>query len=192
MLDAIVATGGSRWDAMVTAIRGGFPKDMIPLIRNIPDKLIATYGKDVKDAMTNFARHAARDSDGANAALAAFMTDRSVDKLAIRRRAWIRGLPAGLSIDGNLNLYCCKTFRSLSERIRVRGDLWLLECPAWDGRIPPDAQVSCKVFTDWHPAGITLMEWRSAHPDGEAPAVGMACVLTPWDEALAGIKVGAP
>jgi hypothetical protein len=184
------ATGMPRWDALLMLVGGGVPASTLPDLNGVPERLRIRYA-DVDEGILAFARHAGHDPDGANAALAAFLGNRMVDKLALRRREWVRALPAGLEVRGNLNLYCCEAFRSLAARLRVRGDLRLLECPAWDGTIPPDAQVTGKVVTDTHPKGTPLAAWRLEHPQGERPDRLAAGPAPPWDQAVACVLAGA-
>jgi hypothetical protein len=75
-------------------------------------------------------------------------------------------LPPGLVV-GDLSLNACDRLRSLPDGLVVADNLSVTLCPAWDGRIPDDAQVAGKVITNTHRRGIPLARWRALHPGGE-------------------------
>jgi hypothetical protein len=86
----------------------------------------------------------------------------------------IRSLPEGLALGGGLNLHrtLIRTLPlglrvGLEPMLRMLAKLDLRECPEWDGHIPEDAEILGMVVTDMHPRGITLKDWRTAHPYGE-------------------------
>jgi hypothetical protein len=108
---------------------------------------------------------------------------------------WLDRLPDGLAIEGYLSLKGT-AIQVLPERLQVGTnalrasahpeslglrppppspgpvrDLWnalvLTGCFLWDGQVPASAQVGGYLFTDRHPHGIRLDEWRGHHPRGE-------------------------
>jgi hypothetical protein len=81
----------------------------------------------------------------------------------------LAALPEGLNVWGNLILTGAPIV-TLPAGLRVAGgNLFLNDCHAWDGKIPPDAQVKALgiLYTPRHPEGISLSDWRSLHPRGE-------------------------
>jgi hypothetical protein len=75
-------------------------------------------------------------------------------------------LPDGLRVGGSLNLRST-SIKTLPPGLVVGRNLTLMDCSAWDGRIPDDTVVNDYVFTDrWH-EGITLADWRQWHGQGE-------------------------
>jgi hypothetical protein len=91
----------------------------------------------------------------------------------------LTSLPDGLSVGGDLWL-AGSGLRSLPKGLRVDGDVNLMKCPRWDRRIPPDARIGGKIHSDWglpkndptpmSDRALTLAEWRSIHPEDEGPA----------------------
>jgi hypothetical protein len=80
-------------------------------------------------------------------------------------------LPARLRVGGKLTFDECKGPLTLPMGLEV-GDLQILRCPKWDGRIPADTRVAGSVITERHPyPGLSLAAWREAHPDREEPIV---------------------
>jgi hypothetical protein len=75
-------------------------------------------------------------------------------------------LPRGLFVGGYLNLHG-SGIRTLPTDLRVGETLTLTGCQAWDGRIPKAARLGEWVYTDMHPNGVRLDEWRELHPRGE-------------------------
>jgi hypothetical protein len=74
-------------------------------------------------------------------------------------------LPDGLALAGRLDL-ANTPIASLPGHLAV-GELNLLGCLRWNGWIPDSAQVGKRIFTDGHPDGVGLEEWRRRHPYGE-------------------------
>lgn len=125
----------------------------------------------------------------ANRWLQAWLRGRRVPgSLVLAGHDWAERLPEGLDLEGDLMLSCSPLavlpgrlqvggelwldrsgIGSLPEGLAVGGSLWLRRCRAWDGRIPQDARVQARVFTDRHPGGLPLAEWRPRYPLGERP-----------------------
>jgi hypothetical protein len=108
--------------------------------------------------------------------------------LNLSYRDWVLTLPEALDVEGNLMLPCKGIERlprdlkigsnlwlerspivSLPEGLDVRFSIWLRRCRDWDGRIPADARVGGRVFSDRHIQGVPLAEWRARYPLGERP-----------------------
>jgi hypothetical protein len=49
----------------------------------------------------------------------------------------------------------------------IGGVLDLRDCANWDGLLPDDLVVGKQVMTPSHPMGVSLAQWRQAHPKGE-------------------------
>jgi hypothetical protein len=77
----------------------------------------------------------------------------------------VRSLPEGLQVGQGLLLFG-ETIQTLPEGLRVGGELDLKGCGAWDGRIPPDAEVGGKIRSNCHSKDLTLKQWRAKFPDG--------------------------
>jgi hypothetical protein len=75
-------------------------------------------------------------------------------------------LPPGLRVQGDLLLFFAP-IQSLPAGLKVEGCLGLEGCRDWDGKIPADAQVGKVLWTDRHPDGLLLVDWRRLHPHGE-------------------------
>jgi hypothetical protein len=80
--------------------------------------------------------------------------------------AWVRELSPGLRVGGNAFL-AHSQIAALPGRLIVGGDLDMEGCHVWNGRIPQDARVGGRVYTDRHPGGVALDAWRHLHPRGE-------------------------
>jgi hypothetical protein len=78
---------------------------------------------------------------------------------------WVTALPDGVRVAGWLDLRGSGLV-SLPAGLKVEV-LDLHGCERWDGRIPADAKVSGKVYTDGHFKGILLRDWHRLHPNGE-------------------------
>lgn len=87
--------------------------------------------------------------------------------LAMEACSGLKSLPCGLTVSGSLLLNECCALVSLPTGMVVGSNLQLNDCPAWDGKIPADAIICGNVITDGEPDGVSLSEWRKAHPDGE-------------------------
>jgi hypothetical protein len=69
-------------------------------------------------------------------------------------------LPDGFAVRGHLGLRGCRSLVALPQGLDVGDDLFLEGCAAWDGVIPPDAQVGNRIFSDRTPLGLSLPSWR--------------------------------
>jgi hypothetical protein len=78
----------------------------------------------------------------------------------------VGALPDNLVLTHSLNLHFCP-IKTLPAGLVVGRNLTLLDCEQWDGWIPADTVVKDFLFTDEHPDGLILAEWRSRHPHGE-------------------------
>jgi hypothetical protein len=91
----------------------------------------------------------------------------------INRVASEFALPSRLRVGGILCISESRKFVSLPPGLEVFGELKLVNVPSWNRSIPDDAIVHGRVFTPCHPdpKGITLHDWRIAHPKGVEPPV---------------------
>jgi hypothetical protein len=97
-----MATGASRWDALVALAEAGGEAALAPL--GIPAKSLKAY-LEFKDARAAFDRLAKRDPVGANLALNAYLEGRTLDdNVVLKGRPWITSLPEGLRVMGFLRL----------------------------------------------------------------------------------------
>jgi hypothetical protein len=76
-------------------------------------------------------------------------------------------LPEDLDLEGWCDLKGRLAFQRLPERMSIGMSLFLQGCRSWDGIIPEGITIARRVFTDTHPGGIDLDEWRHWHPKGE-------------------------
>jgi hypothetical protein len=101
---ALMAMGLCRWDAMVALVEGGVPAAAFPGLESVPkealkEPYLAAGGAGVLDQI------AKADGDLANAILNLYLEGRTCEGgLHIGNRPWIRSLPAGLRVGGDLNL----------------------------------------------------------------------------------------
>jgi hypothetical protein len=182
-LDALLATGAGVGEAL-GHVAATFGPDAVrhrlaEVLRGTPTALATAFLDDV----------ACGDADLAQWGLARWLEGRNRRvgaDLDLQGRAWVTALPLGLVVEGRLWLQdgC---LAGLPGGLQVKGDLWLMDtplavlpddlkvggrldmggCRSWDGRIPRDAKVKGRVFTDAHRNGIPLKEWHRLHPHGE-------------------------
>jgi hypothetical protein len=181
---ALMATGATRWEALVAVAQGADPK---ACVQGVPVALLRPF-RSQEEALETF-RYA--EPDGANAAFQAFFTWRRLGQsLQLAGHEWLRALPATLErVDGDLVLQDT-AIRFLPEGLRVEDTLWLRgsalvslpqrlevgwlldlrDCAAWDGLVSKAVGAGGGLLTDTHPDGITLSDWHSWHPQGERAA----------------------
>ena len=76
----------------------------------------------------------------------------------------LSALPTGLKVEEELSIQGCPTFESLPLEFQIGGDVEIRDCTSWNGRIPACAKIGGRIITDGHPEGISLADWREAHP----------------------------
>jgi hypothetical protein len=163
-LAALRATGVGEWEALgelhALAPALALPR-ILPAMTELDYPLTIIR---VCDAL------ALASPDGANAALNAALPNvvRVRDSVRLSNRAWVRSLP-DLCVHGALDLDRCVNLATLPKRLDIEFSLKLQGCASWDGKIPKKAWVAGNLFTDRHPEGIRLDEWRRLHPRGERP-----------------------
>ncbi len=179
-----VVLGMPRWEAAGRAAEAGWLEELQPLWDSYARRvtrsgtLIRTLDQVAEGSRTV-----------ANRWLQTWLQGRRVPgSLVLACHDWAEGLPEGLDLEGDLMLSCSPLaalpgrlkvggelwldrsgIRALPEGLEVGGSLWLRRCRGWDGLIPPDARVRSRVFTDRHPRGLPLAEWRPRYPLGERP-----------------------
>jgi hypothetical protein len=174
-LNAILATGASRWEAFglatqalgEAAARPHWDRWAQGIQRSDTIvRALAEVGRVVPETANAWF----------NAWLAAWLkvNVRILGDLDLSGQAWLRSLPKhlwtrepadDLKQSGSLDLSLTGIV-SLPEDLRVEGDLFMAGCPHWDGRIPKGVE-SLEVVTDAHPQGAYLKDWRKLHPEGE-------------------------
>jgi hypothetical protein len=100
-----------------------------------------------------------------------------------------------LDLEGNGHLV------TLGKGLQVADGINLRRCPAWDGRLPVDAQIGGTIYSDRYPRGTWIVTWRTLFPDGECTFVpgpdpwARATALLEhlsWEQALRHIAQGLP
>ena len=179
-----VMLGLPKWAAAGCAAEAGWLEEIEPLWDRYAKRVLwpGTLLKTLDEVAEGSPRTAGRW-------LKSWLTDRRVPgTLSLGGRAWALDLPWGMDLEGGLMLDA-SPIQALPERLRVGADLyldrsliaslprglkvgaglWLRHCPHWDGRIPEDARVEGRVFTEPHPHGLRLEAWRARFPLGERP-----------------------
>ena len=184
MLLAIEATGASRLEALAwTAERYG-PK----AVQSYWESWARINADTPAAVIRSLGELAVASPEAAQVWFNRWGEDRQVDHLHAEGCAWITTLPHGLSankhlwldrsgitslpdgltLGGNLDLSQTPIV-ALPEGLDVGGYLFLVGCPAWDGRIPENVRLCKGLMTNRYPDGLTLKDWREFHPDGEPP-----------------------
>jgi hypothetical protein len=197
-LDALLATGLSRWDAMVALVAAGVKPAAFPDLRGVPRAALCPFPS-LGDALYRFHTLAQKRPEAGNAALNAYLKGVTVaDNLRLSNQRWVTALPSGLRVERILDLQGTGVTAlpeglesggtldlrgtpivSLPAGLAAYRGLLLTGCRAWDGRIPEDlrtqgprpnvATLTWTLHTDAHPDGLTLPAWRALHPHGERP-----------------------
>jgi hypothetical protein len=133
-------------------------------------------GEDLDADGLNLVRVAADLKVGGNLDLRRTLVGSLPDHFQVGGSFWLtetslRLLPDDLQVGKSLWLGETPLQR-LPNGLRVGDNLGLEGCRSWDGRIPEDAVIGGRVFTDRHGEGLLLADWRLLHPVGERPAVG--------------------
>jgi hypothetical protein len=187
MITALIATGSSRWDALLT-VKNLTSRKRYPNLDGVPRVALCPFINE-EVALRAFRKLAAKDPIGANAALNAYLEGRSVDGedgLWLDGCAWVTSFPPGVFCFGPLSLKGTAVtalpdglngewidlsntpIRSLPAGLNAFRSLMLEGCVAWDGQIPEDAAVGISVVTDAHRGDLlSLRAWRACHPQGE-------------------------
>jgi hypothetical protein len=188
---ALLATGMLRWDAMLTLVEGGgVDPRCIPGLEGVPPDTVKTMNLD--DFYLTIAIVGEKDPEGCNAFVNAYLEGREVEDDLELTWPWLKTLPKGLVVHGRVELQGSGVV-ALPDGFKVKGCLWLERtpiaalpkgldveevldlrgCTQWDGRIPKDARIGYRqsdahnIFTDAHPAGLTVANWRQRYPNGE-------------------------
>jgi hypothetical protein len=165
-LEVLLATGTTLWDALVALAATEPEAERGTSLLGVPRRALRPFLA-LREAVLAFDTIAQDEPDGANAALAAILTGVRVGgRLCLNDLNWITSLPAGLVVEGGLDLTRTPIV-ALPAGLVVGDSLWLRGCRAWDGQIPSSAKVKGLVFSPAHPAGIALADWRTQHPQGE-------------------------
>ena len=179
-----VVLGLSKWQAAGRAAEAGWLAVLQPFWDSHARRITRT------GALIGILDQVAEGSAAvANQWLKAWLQGRRVPgSLLLACHDWVEALPEGLDLEGDLVLSRSPItalpgrlkvggelwleqsgIRSLPQGLEVGGSLWLRRCRKWDGQIPMDAWVRTRVFTDYHPWGLPLAEWRPRYPLGERP-----------------------
>jgi hypothetical protein len=146
---ALQATGLCSWDAMMALVDAGVSPAAFAGLMDLPSRLVRKWSHlcDTLEALDSEAGFFG-NPDGARRALAAYFTGRAVrGGFALDLRLpWLRQVPGGIVVD---------------EALLLQGAI------EWDGQLPADLHVGYLVFTDAHPQGVSLKNWRRLHPRGE-------------------------
>jgi len=179
-----VVLGMSKWEAAGRAAEAGLLADVQPIWDSYVRRV--TQSRTLMGVLDQVAEGSPAV---ANRWLKAWLQGRRIPgSLILACHDWAEGLPEGLDLEGDLMLSRSPLavlpgrlkvggelwldqsgLGSLPEALEVGGSLWLRRCRRWDGRIPRDARVKSRVFTDYHPGGVPLEEWRARYPLGERP-----------------------
>ena len=163
-VDAVLATGASRWEAvgMAASIYGGAATRF----------LWDSWSNGIVRFATIVAALdgvAAGSPETANVWLNAWLGGHEgKGTLDLSHKKWLTSLPDGLTVEALV--LAESAIQCLPKGLRISENLILLDNPEWDGHIPEDAQVGMWVYTDRDQVGIpqsvTLEEWRAIHPRG--------------------------
>lgn len=173
-MTAMIASGMDRWEAFGLAYVDADPEGVVgPWLATMTEAAKEWEGSNVQGFT-----HAMMAVGKVNPQLADRLFFEAVktgnvpkwmgsDGISWHETDWLTRLPDGIEarslfLNRNVNL------KSLPGGMRlVDGSLDMTGCVSWDGIIPEDAVIGFKVYTDLHPEGITLDEWRRLHPNGE-------------------------
>jgi hypothetical protein len=169
---ALRATGLSGWDAMLALVGGGASMTDFPVLKDVPATVFRPFSGTTEalgafDALScntnplgaSDPRSYYPDPTGANAALQAFLDGNpGLWDLDLFGLSWVRSLPDGLSVGGDLYLSGTQV-RQLPQRLTVGGDLQLGDAPL--SALPDDLQVGGNLDADGSglvslPAGALL------------------------------------
>jgi len=175
--------GLPRWAALGQAAEAGWTDEVQPLWDSYARRVLrpATLLRTLDEVAAGSPRMA-------NQWLKAWLTDRRVPgSLWLDRHVWVSELPEGLEVAETLMVHRSdlrlpaglrvggelwldtSSLHALPAGLVVAGSLWIRHCGSWDGLIPADARVKGRVFSDPHPNGLPLDEWRARYPLGERP-----------------------
>jgi hypothetical protein len=85
--------------------------------------------------------------------------------LLCRHLQSLETLPSG-SRTGDVYLEDCPAFAFLPGDLRCQGNLRIKACPKWDRILPDGVAVGDRIFTEGHPQGVTLVQWRKKYGVG--------------------------
>lgn len=76
----------------------------------------------------------------------------------------LSALPNDLRVEEDLSIQGCPTFKDLPLGMHLGGNLEIIDCTSWSGLIPTCARIDGLIITEDHSEGISLADWREAHP----------------------------
>jgi hypothetical protein len=170
-LAALLATGASREEALGLAALAHGNAAVLPILQESLRRPNGSPQGSVR--VQGILRRVAAANPGlAQEALLAWGHNRRTkNDLTLADAPWLETLPDGLASQKTMRLNGL-AIRALPQRLEV-SILSIFGCPAWDGRIPEDARIGDRLFTERHRTGISLERWRVQHPEGElCPEVG--------------------
>jgi hypothetical protein len=142
----------------------------------LPDGNVMLNGKgDISDGRCRYCTDGDRTVPLTLVALPPALRPTGLDLEGLER---LEGLPEGMVLlsevmtaggplaVGALRVKNCPAFKTLPKTLFC-GDLEIKNCRAWDHVLPPDVQVTGKIFTHRHPRGITQDAWRTKYGTGQ-------------------------
>jgi hypothetical protein len=155
-LDALLATGMLRWDALLALKEAGVAPAELPLPQGVaPDLLLPVDGSRGWEAFYYAIRLlGGRDPAAANATLNAYLEGRTLEgSVAFTRWPKLTSLPPGLVVNGFLALDGTG-LQALPDGLVVRGYLDLCDTPI--ASLPERLTVEGDLHLEWVPHLVTL------------------------------------
>jgi hypothetical protein len=143
-IQALLATGMCRWDAMVTLLQAGVAQEVFPALAGVPHGALRPVGTiHSQTAVLLFDEVGRDDPGGGNRALAAYLGTLGLETPYLgspdHEQVWLTALPANLRV-GEAWLSMCLGLTALPAGLEVETNLFALRCPNLT-TVPPDLKV---------------------------------------------------